>query len=176
MTVLRVLLLPVWSQDPLAARLTAILITIQIVGALLLFWFTLLRLHNAKKEIRSFAAAISKNPETVLKIHHWSPKLRHAWSLAIEPRQNRVESRESLDIDIAFSPQRLLPGAYNQRLDSAAPGLFTAVGIIGTFVGLIVAFWRVNPSQALTSISHLIAGTSVAFINSSRILHVVPEV
>jgi chromosome segregation ATPase len=59
-----------------------------------------------------------------------------------------------------------LPRSYNPRLDAAAPGLFTALGIIGTFVGLIVGFLRVDATRATESVSPLLGGMVVAFVNS----------
>lgn len=73
---------------------------------------------------------------------------------------------EALDPRVAFEPDRLLPPDYNVRLDSAVAGMFTAIGIIGTFIGLIIAFFGLDLGDAARSIQPLIGGMTVAFLNS----------
>src|SRR5690606_6600936 len=73
---------------------------------------------------------------------------------------------DSESVDVAFQSDRVLPVTYNQRLDAAAPGLFTAMGILGTFLGLIFGFLRIDPGQAIEGVSPLLGGMVVAFFNS----------
>ncbi len=76
------------------------------------------------------------------------------------------DHREVMEVADAFDPDELLPSAYNGRLDSAAPGLFTGLGIAGTFLGLIYAFSHIDPARAESSIQPLIHGMQIAFDNS----------
>lgn len=66
----------------------------------------------------------------------------------------------------SFSAEHLLPIEYNARLDAATPGVFTAFGIIGTFVGLLVTFLTINFNDPSNSIQPLISGMRIAFVNS----------
>jgi chromosome segregation ATPase len=75
-------------------------------------------------------------------------------------------SVQVIEASEAFSPELLLPVDYNVRLDAAAPGLFTGLGIFGTFAGLLLAFGNIDPTQSASSIQPLIGGMHVAFINS----------
>lgn len=104
--------------------------------------------------------------------------VERAWRLAVAARvTDQIDKQdgkanppvavaEPLEPEVAFAPARLLPPNYQSRLDTAAPGIFTALGIIGTFVGLIIGFLQVNPSAAEQSIGPLIGGMVVAFMNS----------
>lgn len=74
--------------------------------------------------------------------------------------------KERQDPEHVLASDRVLPASYNQRLDAAAPGIFTALGIIGTFLGLGFAFIQLDFSNASASISPLLAGMTLAFMNS----------
>lgn len=102
------------------------------------------------------------------RLRSMSARIRKAWRSAdrgsLEQENTGVAATS---VDEAFSPINLLPSTYNQRLDAAAPGIFTAVGIFGTFVGLILGFIRVDPTEAGTAISPILGGMVVAFLNSA---------
>lgn len=76
------------------------------------------------------------------------------------------EHDEVLEPRAAFDPEHLLPGRYNARLDTAAPGLFTAFGILGTFLGLVVAFFRIDFTNPVSSIPQLMGAMTLSFVNS----------
>lgn len=93
------------------------------------------------------------------------PRLSHALNITIG-RIAQTGTFQPVEPELAFEPSRLLPPEYNSRLDSVAPGIFTAVGIIGTFVGLVIAFWDIDPADAMSSMPLLLGGMRVAFLNS----------
>ncbi len=60
------------------------------------------------------------------------------WNEYLGTRPTREAARQEL-LEL-LDPATLQPDRYQPRVDNAAPGLFVAVGILGTFIGLIVAF------------------------------------
>jgi chromosome segregation ATPase len=146
--------------------------TLAATTALVLFqvgcWWWLTRqtsgpLEAQRHRIEAFRGQIDKRkyPEPGDTARLENP-LARAWRAVFRP----ALGEESLDPHHAFEADRLLPREYDSRLDNAAPGFFTAVGIIGTFFGLLLAFWQIDPSQSESSIRPLIGGMRVAFINS----------
>lgn len=150
-------------EDPLALSVVGVLLVIQ--GWSWFRWRTETRLQlllqstaltqvvRAVKSVRSPEELVSDTtpPEVAQALHAAYPSGEHT---------------EALDPRIAFDSEQLLPRSYNGRLDAAAPGMFTAIGIIGTFVGLVLAFIRLDFTDAARSIQPLIGGMTIAFVNS----------
>lgn len=90
-------------------------------------------------------------------------RLERAWRVA----WGDAAERGQLDPAEAFAPVAVLSPSYNHRLDAAAPGAFTALGILGTFIGLILGFLRIDPDVATTNVAPLLGGMVVAFLNSA---------
>ena len=68
-----------------------------------------------------------------------------------------------------LSPEVVLDGARNRRLAEALPGIFVALGIFGTFLGLVLGlqdleFGKLDNLQE--GVGHLISGLSLAFLTS----------
>lgn len=68
-----------------------------------------------------------------------------------------------------LTPEIVLDGARNRRLAEALPGIFVALGIFGTFLGLILGlqdleFGKLDNLQE--GVGHLISGLSLAFLTS----------
>jgi len=80
--------------------------------------------------------------------------------------------RNTLDAEHFFSTHTLSRGLTENRLIAAVPGFLTAVGVIGTFLGLTLGLSGLNiGGQAETAkltagIQTMISGASVAFITS----------
>lgn len=152
------------DQDGTALVLTAMLIAVQVVLLLRVRHLTVAPLASGTRAIQAFAQRVEREQtraEGVLTAA--PPEVRRAWGRVFGPGAGHGDG---VPADEAFAPGRLLPGGYEPRLDAAAPGLFTAVGIAGTFVGLIVGFLPVDPANATASVGPLIGGMVVAFINS----------
>lgn len=154
--------------DISAVIVTAALMAFQCI-VLTWTWFQTLRhLGRQRGVIGTFTARIGDARE---KKHgpggiEPPPTLARAWRATRPTPDSGSAVREVLEPREAFDAERLVPYAYNGRLDAAAPGVFTALGIVGTFVGLIIAFAQVDPSQSANSITPLIDGMSIAFWNS----------
>lgn len=157
----------IWHDDQIAIVITVVLIAVQVALLVYVGWNTRRPLNAAKRQVESLAAVLKHSHARAhaMLTQDGSPRLIHSWN-ALFDRDGVGSSVDALEPGEAFEPTRLLPPKYNPRLDSAAPGLFTALGIVGTFVGLIFGFLRVNPAEASTSVGPLLGGMVVAFINS----------
>jgi ABC-type transporter Mla subunit MlaD len=68
-----------------------------------------------------------------------------------------------------LSPETVLDGAVNQRLAEALPGIFVALGIFGTFLGLVLGLRELNFDELANlreGIGQLMSGLSLAFYTS----------
>ena len=80
---------------------------------------------------------------------------------------NRVQN--SFDAAHFFNTHTLASGITESRLLAAVPGFLTAIGVIGTFMGLQLGLSGLdlsNTEQAQSGINQLVAGASVAFMTS----------
>jgi chromosome segregation ATPase len=93
----------------------------------------------------------------------WSHFLqRHVRALPEAP------PRSDLEPAYVFSWEALAPAFANNRLYAAMPGIFTALGVLGTFVGLQLGLKSIDLTQRVTDqqIQPLIQGAAVAFSTS----------
>jgi hypothetical protein len=80
--------------------------------------------------------------------------------------------RNTLDAEHFFSTHTLSRGLTENRLIAAVPGFLTAVGVIGTFLGLTLGLSGLNiggeadTGKLTAGIQTMISGASVAFITS----------
>ena len=80
--------------------------------------------------------------------------------------------RNTLDAEHFFSTHTLSRGLTENRLIAAVPGFLTAVGVIGTFLGLTLGLSGLNiagggsTDELTAGIQTMISGASVAFITS----------
>jgi ABC-type transporter Mla subunit MlaD len=152
------------DQDRVALVLTLVLIAVQIALLVRVRRLTSAPLAEGADAIRKVARQVEGEGTPLEPVPAKAPpEVRRAWRLVFGPAAG---NGDGVPADEAFAPARLLPGRYEARLDAAAPGLFTAVGIAGTFVGLIVGFLPLDPANATASVGPLIGGMVVAFINS----------
>ena len=154
---------PPTQFDPVALQITGALVVVQL--GLGVWWYR--RTHKPLKQQieglrRSTGAVRAARTPDAIKPGSFPSEVARAFRAAF-PAGAREEALEPRS---AFEPERLLPASYNARLDAAAPGMFTAIGIIGTFLGLIIAFGQLNFSDAARSIQPLIGGMTISFWNS----------
>ncbi|MGI6877839.1 anti-phage ZorAB system protein ZorA [Microbacterium sp. gxy059] len=77
--------------------------------------------------------------------------------------------RNTVEADFFFNERSLAGGLSQNRLLVAAPGLLTALGVLGTFLGLVLGLsgLRVgDENDLLTGIEHLIESAAIAFATS----------
>lgn len=76
------------------------------------------------------------------------------------------------DADYFFNASSLAPGITESRLIAAVPGFLTAIGVIGTFVGLQLGLSELNIGNNVSvdvmkdGLAHVISGAKLAFMTS----------
>lgn len=87
-------------------------------------------------------------------------------------RGDHVEVRNTLDAGHFFNPYTLAAGVTENRLVAAVPGFLTALGVIGTFVGLQLGLGQlqlgadVDVSAMQDGVAGVVDGAKVAFLTS----------
>ena len=82
---------------------------------------------------------------------------------------NETGLHNSFDASQFFNTHTLARGITESRLLAAVPGFLTAIGVIGTFMGLQLGLSGLdlgNAEGAQTGINQLVSGASVAFMTS----------
>lgn len=150
-------------HDTTALTLCGVLVFLQFVTGGWIADRTLLSLTRGRKVLRQTQAAVGTISDRSALI---GPTLPPVVRRAVRAVYGVRADEEVTSPDEAFAPERLLPSDYQPRLDAAAPGTFTAIGILGTFLGLITAFGKVNLADPTGSIQPLLGGMTTAFVNS----------
>jgi len=117
--------------------------------------------------------SLSNNRRNLLNNARERPKLGALWN---EFDETLVASHDgsqlynTVDASYFFNTHSLARGVTESRLLSALPGILTALGVFGTFVGLQLGISALDFSQEAgalqTSVKTLIAGAAVAFSTS----------
>lgn len=106
-----------------------------------------------------------------------SQPVRHIWKefdeTLIEVKAiGNVHLHNTFDASHFFNTHTLAKGVTDNRLIAAVPGFLTAVGVIGTFVGLQIGLSEMNISSEVSveemkaGVSAVIGGAKVAFMTS----------
>ena len=83
-----------------------------------------------------------------------------------------LQLQNTLDSSHFFNPTTLAAGITESRMLAAVPGFLTALGVIGTFVGLQLGLSELNISNGVEieemkkGLAHVISGASIAFMTS----------
>jgi len=91
------------------------------------------------------------------------------WKDARSPGEERAVV--SISLKEYLSPDIVIEGAANQRTSEALPGILLALGIFGTFLGLVyglggIRLHDVNPEEMMEGVKNLMDGLSLAFRTS----------
>jgi hypothetical protein len=147
----------------LTHTITAVLVVVQVLTRRFLKGRTLSHLEHQSTALETDQAEVHRaSAPLALPRERISAEAGRALRAAFPLDPKRAKQ----PIDEAFSAEALLPDGYNARLDAASPGLFTALGILGTFIGLLIAFLAVDANDAANSITPLLRGMNLAFVNS----------
>ncbi len=110
----------------------------------------------------SFSEKLEKNP---LVAPLWK---KYEKTLIKVRRDDMVAVYSTVDSDEYINPVNLMSG-LNVSFFSNLGGIFTGLGILGTFVGLTLGIWGIDTSSSArlqAGISTLLAGSSMAFVTS----------
>ena len=124
-----------------------------------------------RKKNRNAEASQTRIRNKIFKNTAWARKdfqaFSMAWKEARLPGENvavcPIRMREFL------ASEAVVDGAVNQRLAEALPGIFVALGIFGTFLGLVLGLKELNFDELANlreGIGQLISGLSLAFYTS----------
>lgn len=101
----------------------------------------------------------------------WAREPYEAFHKAWEEARPHGEDKALIPLRLRefLTPEIVLDGARNRRLAEALPGIFVALGIFGTFLGLVLGlreleFGKLESLQQ--GVGHLISGLSLAFLTS----------
>ena len=133
--------------------------------------FNVIALYVTGKKKRSSSESRKRIQKKILKGTLWARQdiraFRMAWEEARLPGEDMavcpIRLREFL------TPEAVVDGAVNQRLAEALPGIFVALGIFGTFLGLVLGLKGLNfdaQANLREGIEQLISGLSLAFHTS----------
>jgi DNA-directed RNA polymerase subunit F len=81
--------------------------------------------------------------------------------------RERVAFRSTVPAETFFSPQALVDSRLRTEFFKHLPGIFTGLGIIGTFFGLLDGLAAFDTKQAQDSLKPLLLGVSHAFVVSA---------
>lgn len=101
----------------------------------------------------------------------WAEKTFKSFRITWE--SSRVGGEDSASVPIRLreflTPELVIDSARNRRMTEALPGIFVAIGIFGTFLGLMLGLYdlRLDELENLKQgVGHLISGLSLAFQTS----------
>jgi len=102
--------------------------------------------------------------------------LWHEFDETLAPAPDGSTLYNTVDADYFFNETTLAPSLINNRLLTAVPAFLTAIGVLGTFVGLWLGLRGLNShaalgpgadtDQLLAGIETMISGASIAFTTS----------
>lgn len=124
-------------------------------------------LQSKRDTALSYAALIDELNQDSTYLAH--PKLRLIWQKYLNEIRSVEGHPELCPIDEHFSDDAIIHTLGKTQIADMAPGIFTTLGILGTFVGLFVGlqqFHWTNTGALQNSISGLIEGIKIAFQTS----------
>jgi hypothetical protein len=132
--------------------------------------------------LRRASRALKKHPGTdeLNRIFESDPGLRHLWSEFRETLHPQKEERDGELVTVAlrattpselfFNPTNVVDGRVAADFFKHLPGLFTGIGILGTFAGLITgleAFQTTVPEEMPSQVTTLLKSVREAFYVSA---------
>ena len=98
-------------------------------------------------------------------------RLQGAWGDFLQNAEMRDAHGDSCDVSLYINEDTVIYANYGMRLADLAPGLLTSLGILGTFLGLVMGLSGLSLSAAdtaalLAAMEKLIGGMSTAFLTS----------
>lgn len=171
---------------PLALLITGSVLGLLSVGFLLLFFVPGIRLRlyldKALRQLRTTKPLTSGDLAGDLqKIFEGDSRLLHLWKEFRETLHAQKEERDGQMVTVAlratataeayFNVQYVVDGRLHTEFFKHLPGIFTGIGIIGTFSGLIVGLQNFevpeDPVKVRASLDMLLNGVFEAFLVSA---------
>ena len=165
-----------------ATLIAAAALALLTLGFLLVFLVPALRLrYQLGRILRRLRQGKSRSVSDLQKIFEQDPRLLHLWKEFRDTLHAQREMRDGQMVTVAFratapaesffNSQYVVDGRLRTEFFKHLPGIFTGIGIIGTFTGLItgLANFKVpeDPAKVRESLKPLLDGVSEAFIVSA---------
>lgn len=164
--------------------ITALIVILILVISAAFLWYTAAQRRKAIRRInrlREMLAGVttdelvSRRGDLQDQAERSDDVVRHLWR---EFDETLVESPDrkslwnTLDAEHFFNSQALAPRLMHNRLLTVVPSILTAIGVLGTFIGLTTGLNGMDlhtdstVDELKTGIDHLIGGAAVAFMTS----------
>jgi len=151
-----------WVNDPISQVVISLVVTIAAALLLLVFLPLLLRLgrtsllrYRLRRVLRDKDATLESRREAMRSAFEASP-LRELWTDFLRRREGSLVSGTKDLAAFRFAEllddRPLLPTGALGSLLTVLPGLFLALGILGTFVGLTLALQDLVPSETAVAV------------------------
>lgn len=171
-----------FHKAPIALLITGSALALLTLGFVL--WFLApavllrIRLGNALRQLRK---GKPRNASDLQKIFESDPRLLHLWKEFRDTLHAQREERDGQMVTVAlratapaesfFNSQYVVEGRLRTEFFKHLPGIFTGIGIIGTFMGLITGLKNFevpeDPAKVRQSLETLLGGVFEAFIVSA---------
>lgn len=123
------------------------------------------------KNVSDLSEARRQIQSKILEKTRWAKDHYHNFRVTWEDARLPGENKAACPIRLKefLTPEVVIEGIVNQRIAEALPGIFVALGIFGTFLGLVLGLMGLNigsTAQLKQSLGQLISGLSLAFYTS----------
>jgi hypothetical protein len=167
---------------PLALLITGSALALLSVGFLALFFVPGIRLRlHLGKTLRQLRTTKPRTSGDLQKIFEGDSRLLHLWKEFKDTLHAQKEERDGQMVTVAlratataeafFNAQYVVDGRLRTEFFKHLPGIFTGIGIIGTFSGLIVGLKNFqvpeDPVKVRASLEMLLGGVFEAFLVSA---------
>jgi len=172
------------AQEILAAVLFALAVVI--LGFLFYFlipslklWIELRRINRLLAQLKTQAEQARQvvDPQVITRNIMQTEPFRHLWGeysetlhaqySIVDGQQKIIAQRSTAPAEMFFSPEVLVHVPLRTDFFKHLPGIFTGLGIIGTFNGLIKGLKNFDVSQAQDNLTSLVHSVSSAFFISA---------
>ena len=104
-------------------------------------------------------------------LHFLGDRLQVVWADFLQNAELRDAHGDSCDVTQYINEDTVIYGAGGTRFAEITPGLLTSLGILGTFLGLVMGLSGLNLNAAdtsalLSAMEKLVGGMSTAFLTS----------
>jgi ABC-type transporter Mla subunit MlaD len=167
---------------PLALLITGSALALLSAAFLFLFFVPGIRLRlYLGRTLRQLRTTKPRTSGDLQKIFAGDPRLLHLWKEFKDTLHAQKEDRDGQMVTVAlratataeafFNAQYVVDGRLRTEFFKHLPGIFTGIGIIGTFSGLIVGLKNFqvpeDPVKVRTSLEMLLGGVFEAFLVSA---------
>lgn len=158
-----------WEEMPFTAKFFTVGLLVVAATSFVRYLVPLIRLSFHLRPLKRWLGGrAGQDPASKLR-----GRVRHAWKgFETEWGKSSValdgDKRGMVTPDRYFRPDVLLPG-IGRAIPRALPGIFAGIGILGTFLGIVLGLSGIDTGSAdtlMSSVQGLLAGMSTAFISS----------